>query len=169
VTVKTGGELIHQYATPVDLKARPKTTVDAQFSLPYSVAVILYFGRALLDEYSHAAFSNSKVQDLASRVHCISDPEIDRRWPREEPSEVTVRLKDGSEYTAAVSHAKGSLADPMAEDELRDKFRMLTDKILTKSAIDWIIDIVANLEKLSDVRELIGHITKGVRDKSPKG
>jgi 2-methylcitrate dehydratase PrpD len=161
VTVKTSEQLVHQYANPVDQKARPKTTVDAQFSLPYSVAVIFYFGRALLDEYRQAAFTNPKVQDLASRVHCISDPEIDRRWPREEPSEVSLRLKDGSEYTAAVSHAKGSLADPMAEDELREKFRMLTGNILTKSAIERIIETVTNLENLRNVRNLIGVISKG--------
>jgi len=165
VTVKTSENLIRQFTTPVELKTRPKTSVDAQFSLPYSVATLLYFKRALTDEYSEKAIHNAKVLDLATRVHCMSDPEMNRRWPKEEPSEVTLRLKDGTEYKAAVSHAKGSLGDPMTEDELKDKFRFLAGMVLKETAVERIIDIVTDLENLPNVKSLIRVISAGSRGK----
>jgi 2-methylcitrate dehydratase PrpD len=163
VIVKTSENLIRQFTTPTELKTRPKTSVDAQFSLPYSVAALLTFKRALTDEYSEKAIRNPKVLDLAARVQCMSDPELTRRWPKEEPSEVTLRLKDGTEYKAAVSHAKGSLGDPMTDDELKDKFRFLAGGVLKETAVERIIDIVADLENLANVKSLIRVISNGSR------
>jgi len=165
VTVKTSETLIRRFAAPRDRKVRPQTSVDGQFSLPYSMAVLLYFGRAFLEEYSEVTMRNPDVLDLSARVHCLSDPDIDRRWPQEEPSEVTVRLKDGSEYTAAVDFAKGSLADPMTEDELIGKFKSLAGMVLRKTATERIVDMVADLENLPDVRELIAVIRNGLANK----
>lgn len=161
VIVKTSKEMVQRFTTPAEHKLRPKTSVDAQFSLPYSMAALLYFGRAFLEEYSEMAINNPDVLDLATRVNCIVDPKIDRRWPHEEPSEVTLRLKDGSEYTAAVDFAKGSLGNPMTEDELKDKFRILAGGVLTKKSVERIIDMVANLESLSNIRELTDVIYNG--------
>jgi 2-methylcitrate dehydratase PrpD len=128
------------------------------------MAALLYFGQAFLEEYSETAIANPEVLSLASRVYRISDPEIDRRWPQEEPSEVTLQLKDGSEYTAAINFAKGSLGNPMTEDELKDKFRILAGGVLTKTSIERIIDMVANLENLSNIRDLIEVIYNGRSD-----
>lgn len=155
VTVKTRESLVHLGTTPAELRLRPKTTLDAQYSLPFSLATFLHFGQALLGEFGEKARNHPRVLDLASRVHCIGDPEMDRRYPAEEPSVVTLRMKDGKEYTAAVSCAKGSLASPMTEEELKEKFRILTEGILAKASVDIIIDRALNLERLKDVTALI--------------
>ena len=155
VIVRTRESLVHLGTIPAELRLRPKTTLDAQYSLPYSLATFLYFGRAFLDEFSEKARSHPGVLDLVSRVHCIGDPEMDRRYPQEEPAEVTLRMKDGTEYTAAVDFAKGSLGSPLTEEELREKFRVLTDGILAKESAEAIIHMTSNLEKLRNVRELI--------------
>jgi 2-methylcitrate dehydratase PrpD len=80
---------------------------------------------------------------------------MDRRYPQEEPSEVTLRMKNGTEYTASVDFAKGSLGSPLTEEELREKFRILTEGILSKASVDTIIDMASNLEKLHNVSDLI--------------
>jgi len=155
VIVKTRKEMIKRFATPIENKLRPKTSVDGQFSLPYSMAAFLYFGQAFLEEFSEKAISNPEILDLAARIHFIEDPEMDRRWPQEEPSEVTLEMKDGTKYAAVVDFAKGSLGNPLTEEELKEKFRILTGGILTKTKVERVINMVSNLEKLSDVRELI--------------
>jgi 2-methylcitrate dehydratase PrpD len=155
VIVRTRESLVHLGTTPPELRLRPKTTLDAQYSLPYSLAAFLYFGRAFLEEFSEEARNHPGVLDLASRVHCIGDPEMDRRYPQEEPSEVTLRMKNGTEYTASVDFAKGSLGSPLTEEELREKLRILTEGILSKASVDTIIDMASNLEKLHNVSDLI--------------
>jgi 2-methylcitrate dehydratase PrpD len=163
VVVKTRGELIKKHTVPVENKLRPKTSVDGQFSLPYAIAAVLYFGQAFLEEFSLKAINNPEVLDLAARIRFIEDPEMDRRFPKEEPSEVTLQMKNGSEYTEAVNCAKGSLGNPLTEEELKEKFRVLAGSVLTKTAVEKVIEMVSNLEKLKNVRDLIGAISPSPR------
>lgn len=159
VVVKTREALIKRFSIPKENKLYPKTSVDGQFSLPYALAAFLHFGQAFLEEFGEKGLHNPEVLDLATRIEFIEDPEMDKRWPQEEPSEVTLRLKDGSEYTAIVDFAKGSLGNPLTEKELRDKFRILAGSVLPQAAVEKIIDLVANLEKLNNIRDLVGTIT----------
>ncbi|MEW6671920.1 MAG: MmgE/PrpD family protein [Thermodesulfobacteriota bacterium] len=159
VTVKTRRELIRRFTLPRENKLHPKTSVDGQFSLLYSLAAFLYFGRAFLEEFGEKGINNPDVLDLAARIDCIEDPEMDKRFPQEEPSEITVQLKDGATYRASVNFAKGSLGNPLTEEELRDKFRILAGNVLSRATVESIIDSVSNLEKLHNIGELTGLIT----------
>lgn len=159
VIVKSRGEFIKTFTLPRENKLRPQTSVDGQFSLPYSLAAFLYFGQAFLEQFNEEAINNAEVLNLATRIQFIADPEMDRRWPQEEPSEVTLQMKDGTVHTEEVKCAKGSLGNPLTEEELREKFRSLTSGLLPGASIERIIDMVANLEKLKNVRDLVSLVT----------
>jgi 2-methylcitrate dehydratase PrpD len=163
VTVRTRKELIARFSLPRENKLHPNTSVDGQFSLPFALATFLYHGRAFMEEFEDQAIRNPKVLDIASRIEFIEDTDMDRRWPREEPSEVTLQLKDGSTYTAAVNFAKGSLENPLTENELKEKFRILAGSILSRAAVEKIIDMVSHLEELGNIRELIKRISPSSR------
>jgi 2-methylcitrate dehydratase PrpD len=60
---------------PEDVKVRPQNVVNAQFSLPYAIAVGICKGRASVPEFTEEAIKDEKVLDLAAKVKW----EVDRR------------------------------------------------------------------------------------------
>jgi 2-methylcitrate dehydratase PrpD len=130
----------------------PKTFHEAQMSLPYSVAIALIEGNALLDQYSGGRLQDPKVIDLCKKVKITADASL----PRGVSCAMTVIMKDNTEYKAQVDYPKGSLENPMTEEEHMNKFRMLASQVLSAHKIDQVASTVNKLDEVSD----ISHLTK---------
>ncbi len=155
VTVHTSRKLIEEYAEPLAERRRPRSPVEAQFSLPYSVAVMLCTGQALVDEFTARYYEDPIVQSVAARVDVAVDPEIDRVWPKQDPTRLTVRLVDGRVLEVRTEQAKGDLAFPVTEAEVLAKFRTLVEPRLGREAVERAVDLLGRLETLPDVRGLV--------------
>jgi 2-methylcitrate dehydratase PrpD len=154
IVVRTNRTVLTEMAEPRESRIRPRTAVDAQFSLPYVVAVMLCRGGALLDEFSDSAITDPVVLATAAKVHTEVDPSFEAQWPDREPAAIEVRLNDGRVMTSEVAAPKGSLELPMTAAELRAKFRVLVEPVLGEERTETIIDNVAAVEHLEDVRTL---------------
>ena len=53
-----------------------------------------------------------------------------------------------------VEHAKGTTLNPMSDSDLESKFIQNARSCLTNDKVKRILDIVWNLEKLSDINQL---------------
>jgi 2-methylcitrate dehydratase PrpD len=74
---------------------RPRSTVDAQFCLPYLVAAALARGRVGLAELSDEAIRDPAILAVADRITVEEDPEFTTRYPDRYPTELVVSLRDG--------------------------------------------------------------------------
>jgi 2-methylcitrate dehydratase PrpD len=90
---------------PAAGKAQPRTTYEAQFSLPFSVAAAFVDGRVGIDTYSAARLTDARLLDLAARVRYVVDR--DSRFPAVFPGRVRVALHDGCTVEARVDDARG--------------------------------------------------------------
>jgi len=61
--------------------ARPVNAVDAQFNLPYLVAVALLSGRVGLSDFTPAAIARAEVLALAARVAVVEEASFTARFP----------------------------------------------------------------------------------------
>ena len=78
--------------TPEHVRRAPRTIVEAQFSIPYTVAAAWIDGRLAMRHFSDEGVQRADVLDLASRVQPYVDAEIDRDWSRfVTPARVIVR------------------------------------------------------------------------------
>jgi 2-methylcitrate dehydratase PrpD len=155
IVVHTASTVIREMTNPPERKVSPRTSVDAQLSLPYAVAVMAVRGKALVDEFIDDAIADPKVRDLARRVDWVADPEIDRSWPNADPSTVSVVLRDGREFTAAVAGAKGSLEVPMTPTELTEKFMDLASPVIGERKARNVAGMVERVETLGDISSLV--------------
>jgi 2-methylcitrate dehydratase PrpD len=137
---------------PLSDKQKPLTSYGAKFSLPYSLAVMFIHGRAGLDEFSDAAIHDPKVLRLAAKVRYVLDPTID--YPRHFSGHVKVVLEDGSILEENQPHPRGGLEDPLAPEEIRDKFRANARLALPAANNEKIIDAVNRLELLPSIASL---------------
>ena len=136
-------------------KQEVETTLDAQFSLPYSIATTLVSGGAMLDQYTAHALKRPEVRDLARRVRLKLEPLVE---DGDEPY-LDVELHDGRTLTDRVLIARGDCENPLPEDELRGKFRTAASATLNTQQIERLEHAILHAETLADSRELVALMT----------
>ncbi len=129
----------------------PRTYHEAQVSLPFSVAVALLEGQALLKQYSDKNIRNAKVKQLSS----ITSIAVDAKLPRGVSCKMVATLKDGRTFTSQVDYPKGSIQNPMNDQELMDKFARLAIPVIGADRAAALAIAVMNIEKCSDVSALM--------------
>jgi len=138
---------------PVEVKRRPRTSYDAQFSLPFSVAAAFLDGAVGVDTYAPARLGDERVLRLASRVRHVVDP--DSPFPRTFPGWVRVRLADGRELEARVPHGRGGPDRPLPPEALVEKFRDNARRALPAARLTALERAALGLDRLKSVRELM--------------
>jgi 2-methylcitrate dehydratase len=127
-------------------KWHPTTRESADHSLPFILAAVLTDG-----DFSDTIFSDERIRDprlhaLADKIAVKEDPEFTRRFPTDIPCRLEVRLLSGEVKTAAVNHPRGHYRNPMTNDEIESKYRMLARRKISATQADaalrrlWEID-----------------------------
>jgi 2-methylcitrate dehydratase PrpD len=138
---------------PIDVKRRPRTSYDAQFSLPFSVASAFIDGAVGLDTYAPARLDDPRVLALAARVRHTID--LDAAFPKSFPGWVRVRLRDGRELEARAPHGRGGPERPLPAEAIVEKFRDNARRALPAARVDAIERAVLELDRLKSVRDLM--------------
>jgi 2-methylcitrate dehydratase PrpD len=138
---------------PAAAKRRPASVVDAQFSLPFGVAVALVRGAASPGEFVPAAFEDPAVRRLMERVEGVADPALDAHYPRAWPTWVRITRTDGRVLSTAVHHPRGDPESFLTPAELAAKFRTLAARALPAGAIERVL---AAVTAGADARTLLG-------------
>lgn len=137
-------------------KVRENPQVDAQFSIPYTVAVALGKGKVLLDDFSSGTIKNDfSTLELAKKIKVLVDTEL-------APNDIShlnmaVRMLNGEIFSCKVDVLKGSPLKPMTFDDCAAKFKNCLEYSQKSSLIknsEIITDFIFNLEKKKDVSEI---------------
>ncbi|MBI2847371.1 MAG: MmgE/PrpD family protein [Chloroflexi bacterium] len=136
----------------------PPTFIDAEFSLPYTVAMILrrtppwaWFSREnLQDEH---------VRELSHRVTVVEDPAMQQRYLDQKsrgshPAKVTVYTRDGTMLVGEATTPRGTPGFGDDWEALRGKFEGLANPYLDQARVQEIYQSIASLDHLSNVRDL---------------
>jgi 2-methylcitrate dehydratase PrpD len=131
-------------------KALPSTRLDAQLSLPYSVAVALAAGHASLAEYGEPWLSDPSVRALAQRVSLVVDPGL----PFDSEPHVSIVAHDGRVIQGHVDFARGAPQNPLSQIEVEEKFERLASMVLPPSQVQELKQMVSSMEGLEDIRAI---------------
>ena len=149
-TVRTIGE-------PLEVKQRPETGYQAQFSGPYAVAAGLLGGGGLavaLSDYTDELARDPQRRALMARVTVGSDPRCDEIYPAQFPAILTVRTLDGTELVESVLVNRGGPQNPLTDAELARKFRDNAGRAYDETRVTAIQDAVEALGAGTPVAEL---------------
>ena len=132
---------------------QPKDLMAAQYSIPFCVALSLYYDPKDPGSFTEKRISDDKILAMMRKVRLRVDHEIeDKGWDR--AARVTLSLRDGRKTSALVVHFKGTPHNPMSPSELEEKAKNLTRHILTEKKLERLIETVQNIEKLDDISKL---------------
>ncbi|MDA0769136.1 MAG: MmgE/PrpD family protein [Chloroflexi bacterium] len=141
-------------AFPEEQKRNPSSVVDMQFSMPFSAAVALAYGRASLSEYAPGVPERPAIRELMAKVKCVKDPELDSTFPSQWRAWVEVDTNDGRKLRSEITHPKGDVENGLTWDEMKQKFHDLSAPVVSKQRQSEIIDSIESLETMDDVHEL---------------
>jgi len=128
----------------------------AQMNLSYGLAVIAVDGVAFVEQYREDRLRDPRLLDFIGRVSARIDPEIDAMGPAyRHAARITVRTRDGRTLRHEILNRRGSPENPLGREDIEYKFRQVTASVLSKRHIDRVVELVAQLEKLGDLQELI--------------
>jgi 2-methylcitrate dehydratase PrpD len=123
----------------------------ALLSTPYVTAIVLHDRRCWLEQFEPARYQDPAVGAFArERVKVENDPGV-----KGTAAVVEIRTTDGAAFSDRRAAAKGDPADPLTRAEIQDKLRTAAAGLLSDAAVERVIKLVGDLERLDDVRELL--------------
>jgi len=146
---------IHNLCFPEDMKRHPQNIVNAQFSLPYDIAVGLIKGKVLPESFTEEAIKDPLAYELCEKTTWSLDEEFEAAYPAYYPARVTVRTKDGKTYTGEVKYPKGDPENPATKEEVLEKFYANAANTIGSVNANKIVEMVDMFEEIEDISKLM--------------
>ena len=154
IVAKVSDFTIRVLCTPPEPKYRPVTHVDAQFSLPYTIAVGICKNMTGPGEFKEEVLDDPEVLELAEKITWELDPAAEAVYPKAYPATVIATLNDGRQVMSHVDYPKGDPENPVMLGDIVNKFNLLTEKYFDKKKREKIVEEVGRLEEIDNIDKI---------------
>lgn len=144
----------------------PQTAEEAQYSLPYILAVALTYGRVRPAHLRGDAFADPKILRLSRDVSWSANHAFDEQWPSERLAQVKFELFDGRTLESEVCSARGDPENPISKVELDEKYAGLVEPVVGQERAQRIAEDIACIDTTTDGRHLLDELLSPVRQKT---
>lgn len=144
---------------PVEQRRAPRSSIEAQFCLPFVVAVAAAKGNVTLADITPQGIKDPASLAMAQRVRPVMDPEQDVSQGRVLPMPVTVDIqaRDGRMVSRRCAYAIGHPQNPMTWAQVEGKFAdcaAWAARRYDRDRLREIVALVKGLERVRDVSEM---------------
>jgi 2-methylcitrate dehydratase PrpD len=157
ITAGVNRQAYQAVCTPPEMRKHPTTVVQAQFSLPFTVAAALIDGEVSLHHFTTEGLQRRDILALASRVECSVDDAIERDWARNvSPATLVVQAGNISfqhRTDLPSGHPKSPMTREVRRAKLLDCLRVGGPNWPNDSA-DRLTKLVAEVAVLPEARTL---------------
>ncbi|KAK5710466.1 hypothetical protein LTR15_012956 [Elasticomyces elasticus] len=139
--------------------SRPLTSTGAQMSNSYIAATQIVYGQVLAAQFRHDMLDNDEVWRLVESTVCEQESALGTSFSKQT---VMVEFANGSNLSHSVEAARG-VQPPLTNDEIVEKWRLLTSNIMDRTRVAEIEALVLALDQQDDVsslQELLRGVTK---------
>jgi 2-methylcitrate dehydratase PrpD len=131
----------------------PASPEQAQFSLPFCLAVMALDGPQALLPLSADLLGRPPLTAFARKVRLQHDPGLEAEFPARAGARLVVHTGRGA-FTQDVQHPRGDPANPLAAEELTSKFYRLAGSLAGRARAEAIVRDVRKLRH-TGVAELV--------------
>jgi 2-methylcitrate dehydratase PrpD len=144
--------------TPIEIRRSPRTIVQAQFSIPYTVAAALVDGQVGLRHFTDDLAARQDIMALARKVEPYVDEDIEKAFGRNvSPTAIEIELEDGGILSQRIDVPLGHPQRPMSDVDFEAKaidcFN-ISARPLPDGAHTSLRNMVSRLESLDDAQAL---------------
>jgi 2-methylcitrate dehydratase PrpD len=136
-------------------KGEPLTEEAAQYSIPYTVASALAYGKVEPKDVLVENLSDPILVDLMKKISIHADLELEKHFPAKRCAKVSVELLDGTLYVEDVSFVKGDVEDPLLWEDIVEKFYLCAESLYTKEWCEEVIELTQRVQEDASVAKLL--------------
>jgi len=152
-------ETFHE-ATTIHVK-HPKTTEEAQYSLPWAVASAFLYGKVGADEVGNSALHVQMTNNMADCVQMISVTEFDAEFPQKTKARVKLKFQDGTSIVSGIYEPRGEPhVRPFTTEDIRSKFIELTSPVMGDVRSAELLVTLETIESLGELSPLWGMLSE---------
>ena len=141
-------------------KYDPKTRETADHSLPYCISVCIVDGTVTPASFSQEKIFDPEVRSFLPKIKVVAKPEFEKTFPALKQASAEILTKDGKKFEITLDYPLGDYREPMDETTLLKKFDSMVVPVVGQEKRDQIVDAIMNLEKESDVANLMRLLAK---------
>jgi aconitate decarboxylase len=132
---------------------RPATTIGAQMSHRYVVAVTLLDGSPSVQQFSPERIDRDDVWNLMERIEVHRNEDIESRgeagrWG----TKLTATFVDGTTRDIEVRDPKGGAKRPLSNDEIIEKYDKLTSLVMARGDADRLKEEILTLDHAKNIK-----------------
>ena len=126
---------------------RPRTELQAKFSMEFCMAILLLERKAGLPEFTDEVVNRPDVQAMIQKVDFGVHPDAEAAGYDKMTTIIEITLTGGRTISGRADFGKGSPANPMSYEEVADKFReCATFSRWPSDKTERVIDTVKRIE-----------------------
>lgn len=141
-------------------RIEPRTTDEAQYNIAYPVAAALVHGDLGFLQIRDEALGDTRVLDMMKRLEFMVDPEVEKRFPKERLAWVEIQLLSGQLLRSGLFAAPGEAADNVDLSWITEKFRRITEPLLSAKKQEEILKLLSEPGDFS-VRSIVDGFNRG--------
>ena len=143
-------------------RPNPRNEGDLQFSFHHNLALAMLHGDVTLKYITPEAVNERDLINARKKVKFIADysPSVTGST-MQEPAHVVVKMKDGRIFTKDRQYPIGHPKDQMATAQFHELCNKVTNGILKNKDMAKASEIISNLEKHKNVKELLRALGAG--------
>lgn len=155
ITVRVSEGAYNTVGKPFEIKINPQ--VDAQFSIPYTVALALTEGQVTLSGFEEDRVLDPRLKELADKVHVEIDPDMkdDSANMVNLATRMSVYTRRGV-FSKNLDICRGHPSNPPMAEDICEKFSTCArfGGTLSESRIASALQMLTQVEQLADINRL---------------
>lgn len=136
-------------------KWRPTSRETADHSMGFCMACALIDGDVTRASFSDAMIKDARVLALLDKTKIIETADCNAGYPDGIPNNIIVKTTDGRTLSKKVVYPRGHAGNPMTDEEVVKKFKILAAGVVSDSTADRIVNQCMAFETLPDVAALL--------------
>ena len=128
----------------------PSSGLMSKFSANHAAAVAYIDQAAGVAQFTNDRSADAGVQALRRLIQITPDPSF-----RLDQAAAIVRTRTGASHEAQIDHATGTVANPMSDETLREKFILNATPAIGADRVRRLSGMIWSLDALSDVGDLV--------------
>ena len=143
---------------------RTLTALSAQMNAPYAAALQLVDRQVLMAQFSESNLNRDILWELMEKTDCVWNHDFDKDRKTFWATRVTVDFADAPSITEFLQAPVGITAR-LSNEEIKAKWRLLTEGIIDPKRRDEIETMILNLEDVDDVTKLAELLSDKVQNR----
>ncbi|MPY80099.1 MAG: MmgE/PrpD family protein [Actinophytocola sp.] len=143
---------VRTFKAATELTARiPASTEEAQYSLPFPVAMACVHGELPIELVTAPERADDQVRRIAHGLRVVESPELTAAFPDERSATVTVTLASGRQLSANRTASSGDPEQPLSDADFDVKLRNYALPILGETRTEALGRMLAPAESTEDI------------------